>query len=217
MVFLVIPGIAVILLFCIASAGIIDHRHSAGSSWADVEQTLGTRGTVLPDGVFMVELPRDDIQVSIGDMVLARPMALHSFVAFMNMGAQGSMVMGDLVLQPQELFAVQSDLLRGGLEITAVHNTLVGETPQVYDVHFSGTGDPVKIASVVRTALESAKVPYQTFGAMHDDAMQSPIDTRPIDAAMGVKARMRTALSNIACHGRIRSRKAAWKSRSPWT
>jgi hypothetical protein len=184
---LAIAGIAIVLLFCFIGASNAGHQDRAGPSWTAVEQALGMKGTVLPDGVFMVELPRDDIQVSIGDVTLDRPMALHSFMAFMDMGSQGSMVMGDLVLQPHELLAVQGSLLRDGLEITAIHNTLVGETPQVYDVHFGGRGDPVKIASKVRAALESAKVPYRISGVGQSDFMQSTIDTRSIDAVMGVK------------------------------
>jgi hypothetical protein len=112
-------------------------------------------------------------------------MALHSFVAFMDMGTQGSMVMGDLVLQPNELHDVQSNLLSKGLDITAIHNTLVGETPQVYDVHFGGKGDPVKIASAVRAALESAKVPYQVSETRNSEVTQSPVDISSIDAVMG--------------------------------
>jgi|AGTN01.3.fsa_nt_gi Domain of Unknown Function (DUF1259). len=182
-----ILGIAVIVFFCIVSASVISHQHSGGSSWAGIEQVIGAKGTMLPDGIFMVDLTRDDIQVSIRDVTLARPIALHSFVAFMDMGSQGSMAMGDLVLQSQELFAVQSDLLSEGLEVTAVHNTLVGETPQVYDVHFGGKGDPAKIAGLVRSALDSAKVTYRSSGTGHKAAMQSPIDAGPIDAAMGLK------------------------------
>jgi hypothetical protein len=90
------------------------------------------------------------------------------------------------LLQPQELLTVQSSLLQGGLNITAIHNTLVGETPQVYDVHFSGKGDAAKIAGIVRAALESANVPYRISGARQSDAMQSSIDARSIDAVMGV-------------------------------
>jgi hypothetical protein len=185
--FLAISGVAVIILFCIVSASVASHQQNTDSSWSGVEQALGTKGTVLPDGVFMVELPRDDLRISIGDVALARPMALHSFVAFMDMGPQGSMVMGDLVLQPQELHAVQSNLLSGGLNITAIHNTLVGETPQVYDVHFGGKGDPVKIGGAVRAALESAQVPYRVSGARQSDSIPGTFDTRSIDAVMGVK------------------------------
>jgi hypothetical protein len=185
--FLAISGIAAIILFCIVSASVASHQHNTDSSWAGVEQALGTKGTLLPDGVFMAELPRDDLQVSIGDVALARPMALHSFVAFMDMGQQGSIVMGDLVLQPQELHVVQSNLLSGGLDITAIHNTLVGETPQVYDVHFEGKGDPVKIAGAVRAALESAKVPYRISKFWQSDSIPGTFDIHSIDAVMGVK------------------------------
>ncbi len=168
-----------------SNVSVAGFQHSDASQWAGVEQSIGIKGTILPDGVFMVTLPRDDIQVSIGNVTLARPMALDSWVAFMDMGQQGSMVMGDLVLQPHELHEVQSNLLSGGLDITAVHNTLVEETPQVYDVHFGGKGDPVKIASAMRAALESAKVPYKVSGPGPNNSVQSPIDTRPIDVIMG--------------------------------
>ncbi len=86
-------------------------------------------------------------------------MALDSWVAFADMG-HGAMMMGDLVLTPDEMGPVQDHLQRDGINITAIHNTLIGETPQVYDLHIGGEGDPVQMAGAVRAALDYARVPY---------------------------------------------------------
>ena len=69
------------------------------------------------------------------------------------------MAMGDLVLLESELNDVISTLQAGGIEQTAVHNHLIGESPHVVYVHFNGHGDAVAIAKTLRAALEKTKTP----------------------------------------------------------
>lgn len=105
----------------------------------------------------MYSLPRGDLQVSVDNITLSPALALDSWVAFYGMDGDW-MLMGDLVLQPGELLTAEAAALREGLEITAIHNTLAGEQPQVFDLHLSGSGDPERLARSIEVVLKAANV-----------------------------------------------------------
>jgi len=77
----------------------------------------------------------------------------------------GVMVMGDLVLLGTELNAVMTKLLDGGLEITGIHNHLLRAEPATFYMHIGGHGDPIKIATSIRTALGESRTPLTAPGA----------------------------------------------------
>jgi hypothetical protein len=152
----------IIIVICIAplfGAALTIKPEQGGtdvSYWEPVERAIGVNGTLLPGGVFKIGLTRSDVIVAIGDVRLKPAMAMDSWVSFMRMG-DGAMMMGDLVLTADEIGPVQEKLSAEGIDITAIHNTLIGESPQVYDLHIGGQGDPVNMAKNVRKALDLIK------------------------------------------------------------
>ncbi len=72
------------------------------------------------------------------------------------------MAMGDLVLLADEVNPVIRALQAGGLEVLAIHNHLIGESPQVIYVHFGGHGDAEQVAKALRSALDATKTPLVT-------------------------------------------------------
>src|SRR5262249_47320454 len=66
---------------------------------------------------------------------------------------------GDLVLLEDEVNPVISKLEEKGLELSALHNHLVHETPRVMYIHFVGRGDEVELAKGIREALALTKSP----------------------------------------------------------
>ena len=149
--------VAIAAIFMLTSTPLMHSPETP--DWTRVEGVIGLNGSVLPDGTFIISLPRDDIQIIIEDVKLNQEMAMHSWVAFTDMGHE-AMMMGDLTLTTEELWITQNQLLRDGIDITAIHNTLNNETPQVFDLHISGKGDPVKMAEAVRNATKAAKITY---------------------------------------------------------
>ena len=69
------------------------------------------------------------------------------------------MVDGDFVLLPGEINRVISVLQQHGLEITALHNHLVGESPPVMYLHFFGSGEGVGLARALRAAISETATP----------------------------------------------------------
>jgi len=124
---MVLLGLAVI----VGSPGL---ALAADPDWKAVEQALGKSGGVQPGDVFRIGMPRTDLAVTVKGVPVKAGFALGSYAAFKQAGG-AAMVMGDLVLLDQEVPAVMSGLLSGGLEVTAVHNHLNEVSPHVMYMH----------------------------------------------------------------------------------
>jgi hypothetical protein len=103
-------------------------------------------------------LPRFDLKVTAAGVPIAPGLALGSWVAFKKMGSD-CMVMGDLVLTENEVNPVMTKLEQGGIEITAIHNHLLNESPHVMYMHIGGVGQPQKLAEALHSALVLSKTP----------------------------------------------------------
>jgi hypothetical protein len=127
-------------------------------TWTDVANALGRAGTELPGGVYKVAFPRSDLDVVAGGVHVKPALALGSWAGFFRT-PHGAMTMGDLVLTEGEVNDVISTLQAGGIEQSALHNHLIGESPRVMYLHFEGHGDAVKLAKTLHDALAKTKTP----------------------------------------------------------
>jgi len=154
-------------------------------SWrASVDSALGRKGTVQPDSVYKFGLPRSDLTVAVGSVNLRPALALGSWVAFLPVSRSESVVMGDLVLTEGEIAAVMRVLQAGGVEQTALHNHLRGETPHVMYMHIMAHGNPVTIARTIRTALAETGTPPAPV-AQTSAAAAIDLDTAGVARALG--------------------------------
>jgi hypothetical protein len=153
------------------------------SGWKDVEQALGRAGSVLPGGVYKVSFPRSDLSVTADGVSIKPPLALGSWVAFKETANGHVMVMGDLVLLESEINPVIDILQAGGIEQSALHNHLIGETPHVMYLHIGGHGDAVKLATTLHAALAATGTPMTAASA----AAPAPLDlpTADLDRIIG--------------------------------
>jgi hypothetical protein len=94
------------------------------------------------------------------------------------------MAMGDLVLLEPEINPVIDVLQTGGIGQSALHNHLIGETPHVMYLHFSGHGDAAKLAATLHAALAVTKTPLAPVAA---PAAASALDlpTADLDRILG--------------------------------
>ncbi len=144
---------------------------------------MGKPGAMQPGDVYKFSLPRTDLQVTARGVAVQPALALGSWVAFEPMGSQ-AMVMGDLVLTEDELNPVMLALQQGGVEQTAVHNHLLGESPRVLYMHISGHGDPVRLAETIHDALALSGTP---FAAPPSSPQASDLDTAQLESILGYK------------------------------
>ena len=127
------------------------------ADWAVVAGILGVPGAEV-GGYRRFSLPRRDLSVTVGDVAVAPGLALGGWVGFDGTPAQAS-AMGDLVVTAAELRAVSRRLIDGGLAITAVHNHLAGERPQILYLHFHGHGAAATIVRTLDQALAATGTP----------------------------------------------------------
>jgi len=105
------------------------------------------------------------------------------------------MVMGDLVLTDDEVNPVMEKLLEGGIQVTALHNHLLRNQPFTMYMHVMAMGDPVKLATVLHTALAASKTPLapaatgssQPPGAAPAGPPPIDLDTAVLDQTLGRK------------------------------
>jgi hypothetical protein len=131
---------------------------STALDWSVVENALGRKGMPSPGGVIRVSFPRSDLNVVVHGITLKPALALGSWVAFKRI-ADHAMVMGDLVLLEGEVTTVMASLQQNGVDQTALHNHLLGESPRVMYMHIHAIGNAERIAKAVRTALEFTNTP----------------------------------------------------------
>ncbi len=127
--------------------------------WQGVEAALGRKGTVQED-MLKVTFPRSDLKVTVGEIPIEPGLALTSWIGFKG-SEKNAMMMGDLVLLEKEVSPVMSQLVAKGIDITALHNHLLNETPTVMYLHFSGNGAPGKLAEAMRSALSMTGTPME--------------------------------------------------------
>jgi Domain of Unknown Function (DUF1259) len=159
-----------------------------GLDTAKIDDALGRSGQKTGD-VYRVGFPRTDLHVAVGDVTIRPGLALGSWAAFS--GSDGhAMVMGDLVLLPEELNAVIAKLQASGFEITAVHNHLMNETPHLLYAHYQGHGNAAELAKALKAALAESKTPLGTPAAAPPAAAaEAPAFVKTINDTLGVTGR----------------------------
>jgi hypothetical protein len=156
-----------------------------GLDTTKIDDALGRSGQKTGD-VYRVGFPRTDLRVTIGDVTIRPSLALGSWAAFSG-ADDDAMVMGDLVLLPEELNPVIAKLRSSGFEITAVHNHLMNETPHLIYTHYHGHGNAVELAKSLRAALAESKTPLGKPTATSPATGEPPVFVKTIQDTLGVK------------------------------
>jgi hypothetical protein len=149
------------LAFLTAFVLLVAAAPKKGADWKDVEQAIGRAGSLQPGEVYKVSFPRGDLAVTLDGVAIKPALALGSWTAFKEIGGGHVMTMGDLVVLESEVNTVIDALQRGGIEQSALHNHLMGESPHVLYIHFMGHGEATKLARTLHDALALTKTPME--------------------------------------------------------
>lgn len=147
--------------------------------WEVVEKAFGRAGT-LNGGVYKVSFPRSDLVIRVGRTRVEPAAALGSWMAF-RQDVSAAVVNGDLVLLSSEVDATLRALQSEGFEITAIHNHLAGERPQVMYVHFFARGDQEALAHALKRVLAGTATPIKPAVAAKPNIT---FDQKAIEAAL---------------------------------
>ncbi len=166
--------------------------------WKQVDAALGRSGQMQPGDVYKFAMPRKDLKVMKDGVTIAPGLALGSWAAFKKVGEE-TVLMGDLVLTEDEVEPVMLKLQQEGIEQTALHNHLLGETPHILYMHIGATGDAVKLASGLAAALALTKTPggsiakappVRATGATGSAVQTIDLDTKAVEEALGYTAKV---------------------------
>src|SRR6185312_12758044 len=125
-----------------------------------LNNVFGKKGTVTGN-VYKISYPRSDLKVKVNGFAVAPGLALGTWVGIIQM-ENHAMMMGDLVLLDSEVPKVIKKLVEENLEVTAIHNHLINETPAIKYVHYQGEGDAVTLAKEIKAVLEVTATPLTT-------------------------------------------------------
>jgi len=158
-----------------------------------IEQLTGTKGQLNEkEGVFKVNAPRTDLQVTVAGVKMIPPLGLTSWAAFQPAGDQ-TMVMGDMVVLEDQVNPVMDVALQNGLAVTALHNHFFWDSPKVMFMHIGGMGTEEKLATAVGKVLAKIK---DTSGGKGEtphadiDPAKTSLDPQKIDTILGAKGQM---------------------------
>src|SRR5438445_10174805 len=109
------------------------------SDYQQVLTTLGKQGD-FKDQVREVNIPRNDVQVTVAGVKTPTPFGFGGWIAMTKAADGNQVLMGDLVLLQDEVNPVMSALLNAGLDVTALHNHFFFDEPRMFYMHVHGHG-----------------------------------------------------------------------------
>ena len=125
-----------------------------------LERILRAKGTES-GGVDQFSIPRADAIRDHGTMV---PPAMGTAIGI-NFEATSdgrAAATGDFVLTASEVEPVLRALLAHGIEVTALHTHMIGDSPTLYFMHFWAVQNPEQLARGLSSALDLMQVKRQT-------------------------------------------------------
>ncbi len=154
-----------------------------------IERLTGAAGQFdKKEAVFKVSVPRKDLSVVVAGVKMTPPMGLTSWAAFKRVG-RDDMVMGDLVLTQGQVSSVMSAALESGLEVTALHNHFIWDSPRIMFMHIAGMGPEQQLAQSVGKVFAKIKESGEDNATpnFQIDPASSSLDPAKLDSALDVK------------------------------
>jgi Domain of Unknown Function (DUF1259) len=120
-----------------------------------IQQIIGLKGTVS-NGVLALSKPRPETIQMMG-VTLPPSMGMATAINFQSAGGGRVATTGDFVMVADEVNKVARALRQHDIDITALHNHMLHGSPELYFMHFWAVGDPTKIATGLKAALDQLK------------------------------------------------------------
>src|SRR5207244_6010017 len=141
------------MLACLVFWSVSGHAQEIPSDYQEVLKSLDRKGD-FKDGVLKVNIPRNDLKMTVQGISTPTPFGFGGWVAFTKTTDGNEVMMGDLVLLQDEVNPVMSALLDNGIDVTALHNHFLWDEPRMYYMHVHAHGKPADLARKVKPALD---------------------------------------------------------------
>jgi hypothetical protein len=123
---------------------------------AAVDAALGAKG-MIAGGVYQVGVPRAEPTKAMG-MAVAGPLGGAESINFQPLGGGKAAITGDFILAAKEVNPVLRALRKNGIDVTALHNHMLDESPRMFFVHFWAHDDLPKLLTGLKAALAEVAV-----------------------------------------------------------
>ena len=118
-----------------------------------IEQALGRQGRDIGGGVYQITVPRAEAITGMGQPLLPA-MGVVTVMNFQPTADGKAAITGDFVLIDKEVNAVAKTLRQHGIDVTALHNHGLMDTPRLFYMHFWANDDPARLAQGLKAALD---------------------------------------------------------------
>jgi len=118
-----------------------------------IEQSLGRTGREIGAGLFQVTAPRAEAITENGTPLLPA-MGVVTVMNFQAVADGKAAITGDFVLLDREVNPVARALRQHGVDVTAIHNHGLLDTPRLFYMHFWAVDEPAKLATALKAALD---------------------------------------------------------------
>ena len=153
--------------------------------YAAVLKTLRKTGD-FKGNVLKVNIPRNDITVAVQGVLVPTPFGFGGWIAMTKGDAGLDVMMGDLVLTESEVNPVMTAVLNAGLDVTALHNHFLFDTPRIYYLHVHGMGTATELASKIRPAVDLiGRDPFSGATAPGTELAKGPLDAAALSKIIG--------------------------------
>ncbi|HYR89522.1 MAG TPA: DUF1259 domain-containing protein, partial [Terriglobia bacterium] len=169
-----------IVLFSAASVS----AQQIPSDYQQVLTTLGKQGD-FKDQVLKVNIPRNDVQVTVAGVATPTPFGFGGWIAMTKASDGNQVLMGDLVLLQDEVNPVMSALLNAGLDVTALHNHFFFDEPRMFYMHVHGHGSTADLTKRIKPALDLIGAPAKGAQAPASSPAGPPLDTAKLAQIVG--------------------------------
>lgn len=123
---------------------------------AAIDAALGRKGTA-EGGVYKITVPRAETITDVG-MVAPPGMGVTTAINFQPTGGGRAAINGDFAMTGNEVQRVIQALRAGGITVVSLHNHGIDDQPRLFYTHFWANDDAVRLARVLRTALDATNV-----------------------------------------------------------
>jgi uncharacterized protein DUF1259 len=168
------------------------------ADYAAVLKSLNRQGD-FKDGVLKVNIPRNDLHVSVDGVATPTPFGFGGWIALTKGNQSSEVMMGDLVLTEAEVSPVMSAVLQNGLDVTALHNHFFFESPRIFYMHVHGRGTASELAMKIAPALAliGKTTPDAPPSTASGRAIEGGLDTAQLAKILGQEGEQSGAVYKI--------------------
>ena len=182
-----VPVLITVLVGFGLPASVARSQEPAKPDWKPVGEILGASGKVLPDGTYRIDVPRTSPQLRNEFGFVVPPSMVLTYAAFAGTPMDATVV-GDTCMLGEEVNPVIDALRAGKIDIVAIHNHMLGGTPNFIFLHFQAKGDALALARTIRAAWDLMKKEHPLPKREHAEAPKP--DWKAVSEAVGLPGSM---------------------------